>query len=319
MWILALLLLILAIGMMHWGASSIVGVFRNLCRRLGLTAVGGATLLGLATASPEITVNVAAVAFGWPDIGLGTALGSNAPALPLIFLLSWLAGRRTPPEDLSAVAVKEEASYVQAMPYLGVVALLAALTVPGPVRGLQWPDALVLLGGYGIYMTQALMRGRKSAAPDCRIFESGGHWRLTAAPVAIAGGAVVAVVCSNYLVEHFRLTPLIGGLFITGLLCALPESFAAWKLARHGQATAAVSGAMADGTASLTVAFLALGIVQAPIGNLGLYAVHLAFLAAVLAMFIVMAWRGGTYISGRSVALMAAAYALYLGAVVLTA
>ncbi len=319
MWILAFALLVLAVGAMHWGASSFAGMFRNFCRRVGLTAVGGATLLGLATASPEITVNVAAVSLGWPDIGLGTALGSNVPALPLIFLLSWLAGRRTPPEDVSAIAVKQETGHIQAAPYLAVVLLLAALTLPPPLRGLQWQDAVILAGAYAAYVTWALVHGQRPGIKDCPLFGRGDRWRMLAAPFAVAGGALLAVLSCNYLVEHFRIPPLIGGLFFTGLLCALPESFAAWHLALRGQATAAVSGAMADGTASLTIAFLALGAVEAPLADSGLYAIHLVFLAAVLLLFVIVSRRGGTLIVGPYVAVMGAAYCLYLLGVVLLA
>jgi hypothetical protein len=37
------------------------------------------------------TVNMSSAAFDWPDLGLGTALGSNVPALPLAYLATRFA------------------------------------------------------------------------------------------------------------------------------------------------------------------------------------------------------------------------------------
>ena len=93
-------LVLVGIYAMQWGASRAVGLLGSLRARFGLSAAAGGALMGVATAMPEISVNVASVAFGWPDLGLGAALGSNVPALPLVFVLSYLSTRfapRTPP------------------------------------------------------------------------------------------------------------------------------------------------------------------------------------------------------------------------------
>src|SRR5919205_2409802 len=78
---------------MSWGATRVCTLLDEVRRRWALSATGSGALVGLATATPEFSVNVASVAFGWPDLGLGAALGSNVPALPLVFLLSWLSLR----------------------------------------------------------------------------------------------------------------------------------------------------------------------------------------------------------------------------------
>ncbi|MFD0462484.1 hypothetical protein ACFQY9_12015 [Microvirga aerilata] len=75
------------------GASSAADLLERIRDRFALPATAGGALMGLATASPETAVNVASVAFGWPDLGLGAALGSNVPALPLVFGLAYLGGR----------------------------------------------------------------------------------------------------------------------------------------------------------------------------------------------------------------------------------
>src|SRR3954466_14593126 len=86
-------LILLGIVAKQWGAGRAAELLHGLRDRWGLPATAGGALMGIATASPETAVNVSSAVFGWPDIGLGAALGSNVPALPLAALLSWLATR----------------------------------------------------------------------------------------------------------------------------------------------------------------------------------------------------------------------------------
>lgn len=81
-------LVVAGIGGMQWGASRATTVLDAYRVRAGLRGVVAGALLGIATAAPEVSVNLASIAFGWPDLGLGAALGSNVPALPLVFLIA---------------------------------------------------------------------------------------------------------------------------------------------------------------------------------------------------------------------------------------
>src|ERR671927_1341495 len=95
---------------MSWGATRVCTLLDEVRRRWALSATGSGALVGLATATPEFSVNVASVAFGWPDLGLGAALGSNVPALPLVFLLSWLSLRTAPARGQPTTPVVEPAA-----------------------------------------------------------------------------------------------------------------------------------------------------------------------------------------------------------------
>ncbi len=285
-------LILVGIAAMQWGSQRVCALLGELRKHWGIAETGGGALLGLATASPEISVNIASVALGWPDIGLGTALGSNVPALPLVFVISYVSTRwhrrramaehrqapdSAPPPPMPQV--KEQAVWLQMLPYLLVVALLAALTLTPGWEGLQPLDGLVLALACGAYMVRALR------APGERVpCQSPGRKTLAALPgfAAIAAGALVAVLASRQLNQALGISDLVGGLFITGFLCALPESFSAWRLSRSGRATSAVSAAVADGIYSLTLAMLPLSIVGAAVGNVALYALNLGFLGAVL-------------------------------------
>jgi cation:H+ antiporter len=298
MLLLWVVLVIAGIGTMQWGASRASSALDAYRGRAGLRGVTAGALLGIATAAPEVSVNLASVAFGWPDLELGAALGSNVPALPLVFFVAWLsprAGSGTAATDTSAAAslgaaaakeatvpvVAPAAVQVQALPYLLVVLLLAALTLQPAWAGLQPVDALLLLAAWAAYLARALLRPRRpepdpepqpgtgpAAGAEPAAGVSIGRAALLAVP-AIGLGALASVIAAQRLGTAFGASDLVVGLFVIGLLCALPESFAAWRLAREGKTTTAVSTAMADGIVSLSVALVPPALAGAALGRYG--------------------------------------------------
>jgi cation:H+ antiporter len=315
-------LVVVGIAAMQWGAARAAGALEAYRHGAGLTGTVAGTLLGIATATPEIAVNVASVGFGWPDLGLGTALGSNVPALPLAFLLAWLSLRRAkqPPAgdvvDGDTPVVKPAAADVQAWPYLLIVLLLAALTLPPAWAGLQPVDAAILGAAWFVYARHALRKPRKPREERPPKPSRGTLVRgLVAVPV-IAGGALAAVIAARRLADAFGASDLVVGLFVVGLLCALPESFSAWRLARDGRTTLAISTAMADGIVSLTLAMVPPSLVGTPVGDRPLYVANLALLVVVLGTYVALnSWRRGTELVGVRVAAACAAYAVYLAVV----
>ncbi len=333
-------LVVAGIGAMQWGASRAAAALDVVRGRAGLRGTVAGALLGIATAAPEISVNLASVGFGWPDLGLGAALGSNVPALPLVVLLSWLSLRAarsadgvgdTGPQPASVGAaaaepapppvplVRPAAVEVQALPYLLVVLLLAALTLPPGWAGLQPLDGLVLTAAWGVYLARALLRSRKAPAapaPGAVVAGAPPVGRALLGVPAIALGALASVVAARRLGEAFGASDLVVGLFVIGLLCALPESFAAWRLAREGKTTTAVSTAMGDGIVSLTLALVPPALVGAAVGDVALYLANLAYLVFTLLAYIALnhARRGQALGAGR-VTVFVGGYAVYLAAV----
>jgi len=325
LWIAVLLAGIAAI---QWGARRLSGLLDVLRVRFGLAETACGALLALGTASPEISINIAAVAFGWPGIGLGTALGSNVPALPLMLSIGYLSMRwhaarnrrrgKPPPIPFgsgdAALQLKSYSVFVQALPYLGMIGFVALLTLPPPWAGLQPIDGVLLLVAAGAYMAQALLRRRGEADPRRTIT---GHVLIALVGVAIIGaGAVAAVQATNVLGGFLGISPLVAGLFITGLLCALPESLAAWPLAQDGRATTTASTTIADGTLSISLAFVPLALNGTPIGDVALYVANLVAIFALVSLYVVVnRHKPSGYATGREVALMDLVYVAYLGVV----
>ncbi|WP_066377782.1 MULTISPECIES: sodium:calcium antiporter [unclassified Anabaena] len=278
----------------HWGADKLAEPLKKLRQQWGLSEAAGATFIALATASPEVGTNVASAVQGLKDIGLGNLLGSNIISVPAIVTVAYIASRKNARNSSESsrrsqhsMRVKPEALYVQALPYLAIIALAAILTVPQPWRGLQPIDGWIMLVAYFIYVAQAIMRERQDAQAV--------RWNKKEISVAVIGvlllglGAYLTVTATENIVSLLGISKLIGGLFITSTMSIAPEIFATWSVARSGQVTAATTNVIADNTVTMTLAFFPLALVNLPVENLLIFSVNLGFVAllgAVYAAFI---------------------------------
>ncbi|WP_414565741.1 MULTISPECIES: sodium:calcium antiporter [unclassified Anabaena] len=268
----------------HWGADKLAEPLKKLRQQWGLSEAAAAAFIALATASPEIGTNVASAAQGLQDIGLGNLLGSNIISVPAIVTVAYIASRKTNRNSSSSnhrrqhsMRVKPEALYVQALPYLVIIALAAVLTLPQSWRGLQPIDGWIMLAAYIIYVAQAIMRKRQDGQAI--------QWNKKEIIVAVAGvlllafGAYLTVTATENIVSLLGISKLIGGLFITSTMSIAPEIFATWSVARSGQVTAATTNVIADNTVTMTLAFFPLALVNLPVDNILIFSVNLAFVA----------------------------------------
>jgi cation:H+ antiporter len=299
-WIWVVVLLV-AVFAAHWGAERLSEPLKKLRRQWGFSAVAGGAFIGLAAASPEIGINTASALRGVADIGLGTMLGSNIIAIPLMVTTAYLASRRMSPSDSGGdgdaegkeeherhlqerlVRVKHEAVTVQALPYLAILALVAVLTLPAPWRGLQPVDGWIMLAAYLLYLGQAVFRGRQGGEEV--------QWEKKQIALAVAGvvvlaiGAYFTVTSTKNIASALGISELIGGLFITATVAALPEIFATWSVTKSGQVTSAATSVLGDHAVTMTVAFFPLALVVVPIKDFQLYWVNLAFVALMPALY----------------------------------
>lgn len=291
LWSLALLGAILSA---HWGADQLSVPLQKLRQQWGLSEAAGAALVALATASPEIGTNTASAIKGLADIGLGNLLGSNIISVPVIVAVAYFANRsrpqdssadasRSPLPDRHLLRVKHEALTVQALPYLAVIGIAALLTLPPPWRGLQPIDGYIMLGIYGIYLAQAILRKRQEKQTVDWSAEE--VWVSIAGVLALSFGAYLTVTATEQIVSILGISQLIGGLFITSTLSIAPEVFATWSVARSGQVTAATASVIADNTATMSLALVPLALVSTSIQDMPMFLVNLAFVALFAAAY----------------------------------
>lgn len=311
--------LLVAVWAAHWGAEQLAEPLKKLRRQWGISAAAGGALIGIASASPEIGINVASAARGVGDIGLGTALGSNIIAIPLVVAVAYVASRRRrlggdesqgdPDEAERGDAHREHvatnllrmdraAVRVQALPYFGILALFAALTLPSAWRGLQPVDGWILLGAYTAFLAQAMFRGREEMEEV--------DWTKKEIALAVAGvgvlalGAFFTVRATENIVSGLGIEKVVGGLFITAPMAALPEIFAVWSVVRSGQVTSATTSVIGDHAVTMTVAFLPLALVTLPVENMPLFATVMGFVALMPAAYAAFVhWGGDEHGVGR--------------------
>jgi cation:H+ antiporter len=285
--------LLAAVWAAHWGAEHLSNPLRKLRRRWGFSVAAGGSFVGLAAASPEIGINTTSAIRGVSDIGLGAMLGSNVIAIPLMVAVAYLATRKgalgAGHEDHErhrrehVLSVDRQAVTIQALPYLGILALFAALTLPAPWRGLQPIDGWILLLAYLAYLAQALLRGRQEGEDVA--WKRRERWMAAAGVGALAVGAYFTVFSTERIVGALGIPKIVGGLFITAPVAALPEVFATWYVARSGQVTSAVTSVIGDHVVTMTLAFIPLTIIGMPIENLRLFWVSLCFVALMPALY----------------------------------
>ncbi|MBL0422529.1 hypothetical protein JI739_19440 [Ramlibacter sp. AW1] len=293
-----------AVWLAHWGAEHLADPLKKLRKQWGFSVAAGGSFVGLAAASPEIGINATSAIRGVGDIGLGALLGSNVLAIPLMIVTMYVATRK---RDLGGqagghknheqhrreqlVQVNRQAVTVQALPYLGIIALFAVLTLPPAWRGLQPIDGWILLLGYAAYLAQALLRG-KQGGEDVE-WSRKERWLAMASVGALALGAFFTVFSTEKIVAQLGLSRIVGGLFITAPIAALPEVFATWYVARSGQVTSGATSVLGDHVVTMTLAFIPLTIVGMPIENLTLFWTTLSFVALMPALYACFLWWGG--------------------------
>lgn len=158
-------------------------------------------------------------------------MGSSLIAIPLMVIVAYLATRHLKKKHQDKgheqhikehlLKVDPTAVTVQALPYLLIVAVMAVLTVPEQWRGLQPLDGWIMLGLYILYLTQALLRGRKER--EKVEWKKKEVWLAVAGIVVLGLGAYFTVRATEEIVAATGISNIIGGLFITAPMAALPK------------------------------------------------------------------------------------------------
>ena len=255
----------------QWGADQLLTPLKLLRKQWGLTASAGAAFLAIVTASPEVAVNVTSAARGVSDIGLGNLLGSNIISIPLMVTIAYFASRKRFKNneehqkhlDKNILVLNKRSVSVLSLPYLGIIALVALLTLPKAWRGLQPVDGWIMLAAYAVFLAHAIIKGREKGKKV--EWEKKQVWLSVAGAMAITVGAFFIVKATENIVLALNISEIVGGLFITGIMTTAPEIFKTWSVVKGGEVTAGTTSVIADNAVTMTVAFFPLALVTTPI------------------------------------------------------
>lgn len=149
-------------------------------------SIVGATVAAFATSSPELSVSITAAASGYPQIGLGDALGSNVVNVALILGISLaISGIKCPPDS-----VKRDFPVAVSVPVITGILLL-----DGELSRL---DGVLMLCGFIIWLALTITEALKQRkASDI----SAGDHPLNKTLIECAVGLVILFIAGRLIVS----------------------------------------------------------------------------------------------------------------------
>lgn len=226
--ILHLVLLGCGIGLMIWGADSLIEIVQYISQKFQLSQViTGAILLGFGTSLPEIVISFNSLAKGTPMIAYGNALGSNIANIGLILGLGLCLSHQP------LVAEASETRYQFLMLGMSVLffASLAYNLILNPLEA--WLSIILFFGCLG-----AMVLNRAGQEEIDTNIKSYKPKRITvmvvAGIVAIGVGGELTVNNAKELAVALGVSTQLISLVLVALGTSLPELVVTVQLALKG-------------------------------------------------------------------------------------
>ena len=218
-----LILLLLGITILVWGANKFVDHSSVIAKHLGINdLVVGLTLIAAGTSAPEIFVAISAVINGNEDIAFGTAIGSNISNIALIFGVSCLYLSTASKTNLSNL-----------IPFGLSILMLGLIIVDGKI---SFIESLGLVGLFVLFMyillkTEGIPEEEKSESSVL----SKSLFLSTVGLVGLIAGANISIIFAENTALLLGISELIIGLTIMALGTSLPELAATVAALRKGR------------------------------------------------------------------------------------
>lgn len=218
----ALLLCAAGLGLLYFGAETLVRGAATLGLRFGLSPLMvGLTIVAFGTSAPELAVSISAAMLGKTDMAIGNIVGSNIVNIGLILGLSVLI--RPMPVDIKLIRMD-----VPIM--IGVAFILGALLLDGVLSRL---DGVMLIIGIIAFIGFNMMMARGARQQAQAGFEAGlPHgpkqlWRdlalVVIGLVVLSAGGQVMVTGAIDIARFAGLSEAVIGLTIVAAGTSLPE------------------------------------------------------------------------------------------------
>ena len=215
----SVLLVLVGLLMLAFGAEALVRASSSLALRLGVTPlVVSLTVVALGTSSPELVVSVEAALEEQSEIALGNVVGSNISNIAFILGVAAL---------VCPIAARAEVLRRELPITLGVSVLLWLLVLDGNLGRI---DGAILLGGSLAYLGWNYWASRQQPATPEEIETEAAPRPLWLNVVGLVGGIALLVVGAKLLIDgalvianYFRLSPVVIGLTLVAVGTSLPE------------------------------------------------------------------------------------------------
>ncbi len=300
-----LLMVVLSLGLLFWGASWLVRGGASVALRLGLPPlVVGLTIVAYGTSMPELIVSSKAALLGRGDIALGNVVGSN------IFNVGVILGLAA---AIHPMKVQFQLIKLDTPVMIGVTFLFLAFFRDATISR---PEAAVLFGGVVLYTVGNLYFARKQADAqvDSEFREAmpptSRHWTLDVG--LIVGGFAILAIGSRLLVDSatalargWGVSEAVIGLTIVAAGTSMPELATSVAAAMKKQPDIAVGNVVGSnvynllgilGVSGLLAPLHAPGIRPLDFWAMTLFAV--ALLPILWSGLMVRRWEGAALLGG---------------------
>lgn len=308
-----LLILILGLALLYFGAEGLVRGSSSLALRLGVgPLLVGLTVVAFGTSTPELVVSLKAAYLGQGDISVGNVVGSNVCNIGLILGFSAL---------IIPIKVASQIVRVDTPIMIGVTALAMALLYDGALSRVEGIILFILLIAYVVFS----IRLAKQQASDPLAGEfteeikvsKKGVWQDIA---FIVGGLVMLVFGARFLVEAAidiakaaGLSEAVIGLTIVAVGTSLPEFATSLVAALKKEADIAVGNVVGSNIFNI-LGILGISSAVTPLSSSGITAIDLGVMAAFAVILWIFSRTGYRITRGEGFFLLAAyiAYVIWL-------
>lgn len=308
--LLQFLLIVVGVALVLWGADRMTEGAASLARRLSVPEIViGLTIVAAGTSAPELFVSVVSALNGTPDLAVGNVVGSNTMNAMLIVGVSAMVA----PMVISRSTVRRDIPFAVVASVLLLVLCLDGMdrwSVSG--NSISRVDGIILLVGFAVFMTFALLQARKgqsSGQPETAGGQQMPVWRGLAYVVL---GLLCLVIGSNLFVDaatkvaqQLGVSEGVIGLTIVAGGTSLPELATSVVAARKGQSAIAIGNVIGSNVFNILM-ILGLTAVISPMQIEGITLVDLAVMLVSVALvwlfsatkLTVARWEGGVLTIG---------------------
>ena len=280
-----LLILVLGLVLLYFGAEGLVRGSSSLALRLGVgPLLVGLTVVAFGTSTPELVVSLKAAYLDQGDISVGNVVGSNICNIGLILGFSAL---------IIPIKVASQIVRVDTPIMIGVTALALFLLHDGSLSRMEGVILFALLVGYVLFS----IRLAKNQATDPLAEEfteeiKVSKWGVWQDVAFIAAGLVMLVFGARFLVDAAidiakaaGLSEAVIGLTIVAVGTSLPEFATSLVAALKKEADIAVGNVVGSNIFNI-LGILGISAAVTPLSSTGITGIDLGVMAA----FAVVLW-----------------------------
>ncbi len=253
-----IVLLIISIVVLYFGAEWLVGGASSLAARLNISPlIIGLTIVSMGTSAPELVVSIKAAMAGQSALSIGNVLGSNLFNIALILGVSAL---------IVPLTVKRQLLKVDVPVMVGATLLFLIMFIDGKLSFTESLILIILFVGYMVYLFIVSLKNKDSNEENTAMIRTYKHWMLDV--VLIALGLVGLIYGSDLLVKNaiiiaqkLGMSEAMIGLTIVAAGTSIPELATSLVAAVRKQSDIAIGNVVGSNTFNLLLILGTAGVI----------------------------------------------------------